>query len=797
MKNKFIATLLIIFLFLMSGRIIHAKEFIFNTESIEILKNGTLIKAKNGVVQSPEDQIEINSDIFYLDKATSILKAGKGNILLFKSDIKIEADEIIYNKNLSNLFANGNVKLTDNKKKIFLISEKIFFSKKSQIIESSTKTTIRDNFGNIFNVESFKYTLNDGLIKLNKAELTDINGNLFNLEKAYLNLNTKKLIGKDMSMIFNKNYLQLDGEPRIKGNTISYDEDKTVVKGGVFTSCKKNDDCPPWQFLAKEIKHDKKKKTIHYKNAWLKIYDVPIVYFPKFFHPDPTVKRQSGFLMPSFSNSSSVGSSLNVPYYKVFSENSDMTIKPRFFSNDKLITQAEYRVVNSDSRYNIESSLFSKMGSPAKSHIFIDGFKELNFSSFDESNLNFKLETISNDTYLKTYKIDSNINNDETFLTSSLDFNAYRDDLSFKGGIAAYEDLNKLDNDKFEFIYPTFNLNKKIKTPIEMNVPGNFTINTLGFIKNYETNIFEEVLINDLSFDSDSIFTKNGLKNDYKILIKNTNTKGKNSDKYGSFNNKIASLLQINTSYPLRKNNENFRNIIKPTASFKYSPNQNNESLRKKDNRIEINNIHSINRIASNDMVEGGASLTYGFEYKKYHAKNDQEIFNSKFANIIRLKENRNLPTNNDIGGKTSDFFGNLNYMPNNMFKIGYDFVIDNNLQDTKYQSIKTDMTVNNFVTSFEYVNENNTLNASSYINSKTSYNFDKATNMSFETRVNKKTKMTEFYNLMYQYRNDCLIASLEYNKDYYTDRDLNPEENIFFKLSIIPFGEITSPSLR
>ena len=797
MKNKFIATLLIIFLFLVSGKIIYAKEFIFNTESIEILKNGTLIKAKNGVVQSPEDQIEINSDIFYLDKATSILKAGKGNILLFKSDIKIEADEIIYNKNLSNLFANGNVKLTDNKKKIFLISEKIFFSKKSQIIESSTKTTIRDNFGNIFNVESFKYTLNDGLIKLNKAELTDINGNLFNLEKAYLNLNTKKLIGKDMSMIFNKNYLQLDGEPRIKGNTISYDEDETVVKGGVFTSCKKNDDCPPWQFLAKEIKHDKKKKTIHYKNAWLKIYDVPIVYFPKFFHPDPTVKRQSGFLMPSFSNSSSVGSSLNVPYYKVFSENSDMTIKPRFFSNDKLITQAEYRVVNSDSRYNIESSLFSKMGSSSKSHIFIDAIKELNFNSFNESNLDFKLQTVSNDTYLKTYKIDSNISSDETFLTSSLDFNAYRDDLSFKASIASYENLNKLDNDKFTFIYPRFNLNKKINTPIEMNVPGNFTINTLGFIKNYETNIFEEVLINDLSFDSDSIFTKNGLKNDYKILIKNTNTKGKNSDKYGSFNNKIASLLQINTSYPLRNNNENFRNIIKPTASFKYSPNQNNESLRKKDNRIEINNVHSINRIASNDMVEGGASLTYGFEYKKYDAKNDQEIFNSKFANIIRLKENRNLPTNNDIGGKTSDFFGNLNYMPNNMFKIGYDFVIDNNLQDTKYQSIKTDMTVNNFVTSFEYVNENNTLNASSYINSKTSYNFDKATNMSFETRVNKKTKMTEFYNLMYQYRNDCLIASLEYNKDYYTDRDLKPEENIFFKLRIIPFGEIISPSLR
>ena len=44
----------------------------------------------------------------------------------------------------------------------------------------------------------------------------------------------------------------------------------------------------------------KEKKLIYYKKAWLKIYDVPIMYFPKFFHPDPTVKRQSGFLTPIY-----------------------------------------------------------------------------------------------------------------------------------------------------------------------------------------------------------------------------------------------------------------------------------------------------------------------------------------------------------------------------------------------------------------------------------------------------------------------------------------------------------------
>ena len=49
----------------------------------------------------------------------------------------------------------------------------------------------------------------------------------------------------------------------------------------------------------------------------------------------------------------------------------------------------------------------------------------------------------------------------------------------------------------------------------------------------------------------------------------------------------------------------------------------------------------------------------------------------------------------------------------------------------------------------------------------------------------------------MYEYKNDCLAASIEYNKDYYSDRDIKPEENLFFKLTIIPFGQTSSPNLK
>ena len=51
----------------------------------------------------------------------------------------------------------------------------------------------------------------------------------------------------------------------------------------------------------------KKKKTIYYDNAVLKVYDIPIFYFQKLSHPDPTADRRSGFLPPIFTDSKNLG----------------------------------------------------------------------------------------------------------------------------------------------------------------------------------------------------------------------------------------------------------------------------------------------------------------------------------------------------------------------------------------------------------------------------------------------------------------------------------------------------------
>ena len=794
MKNRFIIFSLLIFLWVALTALSNAEEITFESNEIKILDNGNVVTAKDGVAVSIKDGIKIVAKDFIYNKRLSILDSKIAVAKSTKDNIEISANKIRYNNILSTIYASGDVVIKDLTRKITFKSQSAFYDTEDNTIEAEKKSEIRDKLGNIMFSENFIYTVADGLVKINNTKIIDAEKNVIQLEKAFVNVNSNKLIGKDVSIDFSESSFEKDNDPRLKGKTITSNGNQSIITNGVFTTCKKNDDCPPWQFSAKKITHDKKKKIIYYKDAWLKLYDKPVFYFPKFFHPDPTVKRQSGFLIPSFNTSNTLGGSFNLPYYHVIADNKDLTISPRFYSEEKLLVQSEFREINSKSNNIFDFSLLNEKNSSSKSHFFAKTFTELDFPNFAESSLSLNIEQTSDDKYLKSYKLKSPLITDAGSLRSSLGLEVSRDDLSITADLQVIEDLSKTKSDRYEFILPNYNLVKEFDD-IE-NINGNFLMNSSGFIRNYDTNIFEKVVINDLIFDSNPKFTNSGLKNDFNFILKNVNVDSDNSERYkNKRDHNLASLIQFNSSYPLKKVGDNFDNIFKPLISFKYSPNK-TRNMRNNDRRIDINNIFSFNRIGADDTLEGGASVTYGAEFSKIN-KLDREIIEAKIANVSRIDENEDLPTKSRLGEKTSDIVGNLTYSPNNFANLKYDYSIDSNLNNTNYQMLETEFKVNNFITSFEYLNENNTIGSQSFVSNKTSYLINDSSKLAFETRENKKTKLTEFYNLIYQYRNDCLIAAIEYNKDYYTDGDLKPEENIFFKLSIIPFGKATSPNLK
>ena len=195
--------------------------------------------------------------------------------------------------------------------------------------------------------------------------------------------------------------------------------------------------------------------------------------------------------------------------------------------------------------------------------------------------------------------------------------------------------------------------------------------------------------------------------------------------------------------------------------------------------------------------MEGGESLTLGGEYTLKEKGSGNSLIKAGLATVLRDDEETNLPTKSTLNNKGSDFIGSLIFEPNKSLKFDYNFSMDSDFESSNYNLLKTDITVNKFVTSFEFLQEDDEVGSESYLSNETAYNFNDAYSLRYRTRRNEKTDFTEFYNLIYEYKNDCLTASIQYNKDYYSDNELKPTEEIFFSISIVPLATLNTPSAR
>ena len=497
--------------------------------------------------------------------------------------------------------------------------------------------------------------------------------------------------------------------------------------------------------------------------------------------------------MPQLIDSSSLGLSFKIPYYKVISENKDLTFTPRIFSETEVMFQNEYRQVNKNSNHILDFSV-KKKESTSKSHFFSNSIANLNMDIFDVSEIELNLEATSNDEYLKTHNIKSAVNNNQSLLKSFLTFRGSNMDLDFEGKFEAYEDLTKdRSSDKYEYIFPSYKFSKRF--PSSYN--GTYEIISEGNYKNFNTNVFEKVLINDLKFSSDPKISSTGFVNKFNLLLKNITSEGDNSTDYkNKFNSENYGSFFYDISYPMKKEGKFFDSFLTGKGSLMYSPNS-NKDLKNLDRKIDINNIFTQNRLSLNDSVEGGRSFTFGGEYSLKNKENGKDFITAGLASVLRDKEEINLPTKSTLNNKGSDVIGSLVFEPNNNLKLDYNFSMDNDFKSTNYNLLKTDITVNKFVTSFEFLQEDDEVGNESYLSNETSYNFSDQYSLKYRTRRNKKTDFTEFYNLIYEYKNDCLTASIQYNKDYYSDDELKPTEEIFFSISIIPLATLNTPSVR
>ena len=102
--------------------------------------------------------------------------------------------------------------------------------------------------------------------------------------------------------------------------------------------------------------------------------NVPVLYVPYFSHPDPSVNKKSGLLMPSITSDDSLGASISIPFFYNISLNKDLTITPNIYTKADNYFNLNYRYLSKNHLMNINSSITdneSKQGT--KNHIFING----------------------------------------------------------------------------------------------------------------------------------------------------------------------------------------------------------------------------------------------------------------------------------------------------------------------------------------------------------------------------------------------------------------------------------------
>jgi LPS-assembly protein len=253
------------------------------------------------------------------------------------------------------------------------------------------------------------------------------------------------------------------------------------------------------------------------------------------------------------------------------------------------------------------------------------------------------------------------------------------------------------------------------------------------------------------------------------------------------------SILKIDSSFPLLRSKNMIKETLTPKVSFRINPGNNMDDYSGTSSNVNVHNLFDINRLGLSNDFEAGRSLTLGLDYKFDQLEDNQsentkdKYLELKIATVIRDQNENDIPTSSTINKKNSDLFGSIN---NQLFEnvgLTYNFSLDNDMKTLNSNSIETQISINNFITTFNFIEQRNDIGSTHLLSNVTEYKINESSSLKFSTRRNKKINLTEYYDLSYEYKNDCLTAALKFNKSFYQDNDLKPTEDLFFSITLIP----------
>ena len=440
----------------------------------------------------------------------------------------------------------------------------------------------------------------------------------------------------------------------------------------VYTTCnlcKTDPTAPPlWQLRAYTARQDIENHKIEYEDATLDILGVPVGYLPYFSHADPSVRRASGFLVPSFGQSSHIGQFLSVPYYWAIDDQQDLTLEPEITTGSGEQLSAQYRRRFNNGNITADGAFAIDQGKP-NAYIFTKGL----FSYDDTWRYGFNINRASSSTYLRDFKVQ----NYSSVLSSSAFIEGFGVGSYTKLDTIAYQGLaTTINQSKLPYVLPRYEYSF-YSEPI---YGGRFRFSTTDFnvVREQGTNTQRAAA----TVDYQRPFA-GSLGEQYKVTVHAdmaayTATSLNQQPTYGTSGSTETARAQPTIAaemrWPfIRDGGQSGSQIVEPIVQLVAAPNAGSFLQRNIPNEDSLDfefsdqNLFAINRFPGIDRFEGGLRANVGL-----HANWVAGVTNIDALVGQSYKEHvdKSLPPLSGLNRRVSDVVGRVTITPASWFDL-------------------------------------------------------------------------------------------------------------------------------
>jgi LPS-assembly protein len=581
---------------------------------------------------------------------------------------------------------------------------------------------------------------------------------------------------------------------------------------GVYSPCKvcKDDPskAPLWQIKADRVIHDKNEKSIDYYDASLEMFGVPILYTPYMTHPDPTVKRKSGFLTPSFGTKTNTGIFLRTPYFWNIGPDVDVTLDPIFTEKQKGIMGGEYRQAFDTGRINLSGSFTfadQSIGSPTfvrkeddvfRGHIFTDGVFDLS----ETYRAGWDINRSTDQTYLRKFNFWEDPGNS---MTSTVYAEGFRGRNYMAARAYSFQDLRLGQRSDTPIILPLLDYNGVGEAG---KYGGRWTLdaNARGLSdgddadsQRFSVNAgYEREFIADWGL----VTTASGsLRGDLYNVDQDSRFDSAGRSVDDGLTGRIIPRVGLESRYPMARYSVGGRQVIEPMVALYAAPNGGNpENIPNSDSTVfetDDINVFSADRTPGLDRVETGQKAVAGINLS--HFQDDGGRLSLFLGQSYRFRSDQDLATDARLEEERSDWVGRLEITPNDYFSLFYRF----NYAANEFKANRNELGFSaggnglRFSSNYTYIRDSLSPDASSieelYLNVSTQFTDNWTTEVgTLQDLRDGGGSLSHTASLKYE--DECFIFLGRYLRSYINSVDIEQEDAFIFTLTYKTLGEVS-----